>query len=47
MKPDKKERLENILLEYIEHHTKDAQPEIVVTIPTVVMALVELWKIDA
>lgn len=41
---DKKERLENALLEYIEKHTKDTQPEIAATIPTVAMALIELWK---
>ncbi len=42
---EKVERLENALLEYIERHTKDTQPEIAATIPTVAMALVELWKI--
>lgn len=41
---DKKERLENALLEYIERQTKDAQPEIAATIPAVAMALIELWK---
>lgn len=41
----KTERLENALLEYIEKHTKDTQPEIAASIPTVAMALVELWKI--
>lgn len=40
----KKERLEDALLEYIERHTKDTQPEIAPTIPAVAMALVELWK---
>lgn len=43
-KDDKKERLENALLEYIERHAKDTQPEIAATIPAVAMALVELWK---
>ena len=43
----KAERLENALLEYIERHTKDTQPEIAATIPTAAMALVELWKINA
>lgn len=42
-----KERLEDYLLEYIEKHTKDTQPEIAATIPTAAMALVELWKINA
>ena len=41
---EKKEKLENALLEYIERHTKDTQPEIAVTIPAVAMALIELWK---
>lgn len=41
---DKKKRLENALLEYIERHTKDTQPEIAATIPAVAMALIELWK---
>lgn len=41
------ERLENALLEYIEKQIKDTQPEIAATIPTVAMALVELWKINA
>lgn len=41
---DKKERLENALLEYIERHTKDTQPEIAATIPAVAMVLIELWK---
>ena len=40
----KKERLEDALLEYIERHAKDVQPEIAATIPTAAMALVELWK---
>lgn len=40
----KVKRLENALLEYIERHTKDTQPEIAATIPTAAMALVELWK---
>lgn len=40
----KAERLENALLEYIERHTKDTQPEIAATIPAAAMALVELWK---
>lgn len=44
---NKEERLENALLEYIEKHTKDTQPEIAATIPTAAMALVELWKINA
>lgn len=39
-----KERLETALLEYIERHTKDTQPEIAATIPAVAMALIELWK---
>lgn len=43
-KDDKRERLENALLEYIERHAKDTQPEIAATIPAVAMALVELWK---
>lgn len=43
-KEDKRERLENALLEYIERHAKDTQPEIAATIPAVAMALVELWK---
>lgn len=43
-KDDKRERLENALLEYIERHAKDTQPEISATIPAVAMALVELWK---
>lgn len=38
-------RLESALLEYIERHTKDTQPEIAETIPAAAMALVELWKI--
>lgn len=42
---EKKERLEDALLEYIERHAKDAQPEIAATIPAAAMALVELWKI--
>lgn len=46
-KKNKEERLENSLLEYIERNAKDTQPEIVATIPTVAMALVELWKINA
>ena len=29
MKENKEERLENALLEYIERHTKDTQPEMV------------------
>lgn len=43
------ERLENALLEYIEHLTitKNTQPEIATTIPTAAMALIELWKINA
>lgn len=45
MKENKEERLENALLEYIERHTKDTQPEIALTIPSAAMALVELWKI--
>lgn len=45
MKENKEERLENALLEYIERHTKDTQPEIATTIPSAAMALVELWKI--
>lgn len=44
---DKKEKLENALLEYIERHTKDTQLEIAATIPAVAMALVELWKNNA
>lgn len=40
----KRERLEDALLEYIERHTKDTQPEIADTIPAAAMALVELWK---
>lgn len=44
IKDDKRERLENALLEYIERHAKDTQPEIAATIPAVAMALVELWK---
>lgn len=44
---NKEERLENALLEYIEKHAKDTQPEIAATIPTAAMALVELWKINA
>lgn len=40
----KKERLEDALLEYIERHAKDTQPEIAATIPTAAMALIELWK---
>lgn len=43
----KEERLEDALLEYIERHTKDTQPEIAATIPTAAMALVALWKINA
>ena len=43
-KEDKRERLENALLEYIGRHAKDTQPEIAATIPAVAMALVELWK---
>lgn len=43
-KDDKRERLENALLEYIERNAKDTQPEIAPTIPAVAMALVELWK---
>lgn len=43
-KEDKREKLENALLEYIERHAKDTQPEIAATIPAVAMALVELWK---
>ena len=43
----KGERLENSLLEYIECHAKDTQPEFAATIPAVAMALVELWKINA
>lgn len=42
---EKEERLENALLEYIEHHAKDAHPDIAKTIPAAAMALVELWKI--
>lgn len=41
---EKKRRLEDTLLEYIERHTKDTQPEIAGTIPAVEMALIELWK---
>ena len=41
----KVERLENALLEYIERHTKDTQSENETIIPTVAMALIELWKI--
>lgn len=46
-KKNKEERLEDALLEYIERHTKDTQPDIAATIPAVAMALVELWKINA
>lgn len=46
-KKSKEERLENTLLEYIERHVKDTQPEIAATIPTVAMALVELWRINS
>lgn len=42
-KKSKEERLEDALLEYIERHTKDAQPEIAATIPAAAMALIELW----
>lgn len=46
-KKSKEERLEDALLEYIEQHIKDAQPDIAATIPAAAMALVELWeKID-
>lgn len=45
-KKSKEERLENSLLEYIERHAKDTQPEIAATIPTVAMTLVELWRIN-
>lgn len=41
---NKSERLEDALLEYIEKHTKDTQPEIAATIPAAAMALIELWK---
>ena len=41
---NKKEHLEDTLLEYIERHAKDTQPEIAATIPTAAMALIELWK---
>lgn len=41
----REERLENALLEYIERHTKDTQPEIAATIPAAALALVELWKV--
>ncbi len=47
IKKSKEERLEEALLEYIERHTKDTQPEIAATIPAAAMALVELWKINA
>ena len=46
-KKNKEQRLEDALLEYIERHTKDTQPDIAATIPAVAMALVELWKINA
>lgn len=46
-KKTKEEQLEDALLEYIECHTKDVQPEIAATIPTAAMALVELWRINA
>jgi len=39
-----KDRLENALLEYIEKNTKDTTPEIAATIPSVAMALIELWR---
>lgn len=42
---EKEQRLEDALLEYIERHTKDTQPEIAATIPAAAMALVELWKV--
>lgn len=41
---EKRQRLEDSLLEYIERNVKDTQPEIAVTIPAVAMALIELWK---
>lgn len=41
---EKERRLEDTLLEYIERHTKDTQPEIAATIPAAAMALIELWK---
>lgn len=41
----REERLEDALLEYIERHTKDTQPEIAATIPAAALALVELWKV--
>lgn len=42
---EKERRLEDALLEYIERHAKDTQPEIAATIPAAAMALVELWKV--
>lgn len=42
---EKEKRLEDALLEYIERHTKDTQPEIAATIPATAMALAELWKV--